>query len=504
MFKPYVQNQDFLIPPSWDDKIHKDHPVRIVNRVIDSLDLKALYDSYNNIGPSPYDPKMLLKAIVFAYLNNVYSSRKIEYQIKSNIHFIWLCANSEPDHNTINRFRGKRLSKFLKNIFKEIVLMLAEQGIINIKEIYVDGTKMEANANRYTFVWGKSVARNKKKMLERIDELWSYAQNVAKVEMEDTATIDYEKVSPEVIAETIKRIEEALKDKEIPKEIKKKLKTAKKEYPSRLAEYQLKEEILEGRNSYSKTDHDATFMRMKDDKMQNKELKAAYNIQISTNNQFIVNYDIYQNPGDTLTLPSHLETYKDLYSFSPATVIADAGYGSEQNYEYLESNEIESYVKYNYFHQEEKGIRQRKQPFSAGYLYYNELADYYVCPMGQKMHTIGASKKKNESGYEQSITRYQADNCTGCPLLGPCHKSKGNRVIEINKRLRKLKQNARENLLSEEGIKKRKQRSVDVEPVFGNIKQNKGFRRFMLRGSKKVTTEFGLLAIAHNLKKFCA
>lgn len=504
MFKPYVQNQDFLIPPSWDDKIHKDHPVRIVNRVIDSLDLKALYDSYNNIGPSPYDPKMLLKAIVFAYLNNVYSSRKIEYQIKSNIHFIWLCANSEPDHNTINRFRGKRLSKFLKNIFKEIVLMLAEQGIINIKEIYVDGTKMEANANRYTFVWGKSVARNKKKMLERIDELWSYAQNVAKVEMEDTATIDYEKVSPEVIAETIKRIEEALKDKEISKEIKKKLKTAKKEYPSRLAEYQLKEEILEGRNSYSKTDHDATFMRMKDDKMQNKELTAAYNIQISTNNQFIVNYDIYQNPGDTLTLPSHLETYKDLYSFSPATVIADAGYGSEQNYEYLESNEIESYVKYNYFHQEEKGIRQRKQPFSAGYLYYNELADYYVCPMGQKMHTIGASKKKNESGYEQSITRYQADNCTGCPLLGPCHKSKGNRVIEINKRLRKLKQNARENLLSEEGIKKRKQRSVDVEPVFGNIKQNKGFRRFMLRGRKKVTTEFGLLAIAHNLKKFCA
>lgn len=224
MFKPYVQNQDFLIPPSWDDKIHKDHPVRIVNRVIDSLDLKALYDSYNNIGPSPYDPKMLLKAIVFAYLNNVYSSRKIEYQIKSNIHFIWLCANSEPDHNTINRFRAKRLSKFLKNIFKEIVLMLAEQGIINIKEIYVDGTKMEANANRYTFVWGKSVARNKKKMLERIDELWSYAQNVAKVEMKDTATIDYEKVSPEVIAETIKRIEEALKDKEIPKEIKKKVK----------------------------------------------------------------------------------------------------------------------------------------------------------------------------------------------------------------------------------------------------------------------------------------
>lgn len=504
MFKPYVQNQDFLIPPSWDDKIHKNHPVRIVNSVIESLDLKPLYDSYNNIGPSPYDPKMLLKAIVFAYLNNVFSSRKIENQIKSNIHFIWLCGNSEPDHNTINRFRGKRLSEYLKNIFKEIVLMLAEQGLINIKEIYVDGTKMEANANKYTFVWGKSVTKNKKKMLERLEELWSYTQKVAKAEMKDTEVIDFEKVSPEVIVETVRKIEEALKDKEIPKDIKKKLNTAKKEYPRRLAEYEAKERILDGRNSYSKTDHDATFMRMKDDKMNNKELKAAYNVQISTNNQFIVNYDIYQNPGDTLTLPSHLETYKDLYSFSPDTVIADAGYGSEQNYEYMETNGIESYVKYNYFYQEEKGIRQKKYPFASDYLYYNEEQDYFVCPMGQKMHNIGTSKIKNESGYEQSITRYEAENCIGCPLRGKCHKSKGNRVIEMNKRLRKLKQKARENLLSEKGIKKRKQRSVDVEPVFGNIKQNKGFRRFMLIGSKKVTTEFGLLAIAHNLKKFCA
>lgn len=279
--------------------------------------------------------------------------------------------------------------------------------------------------------------------------------------------------------------------------------TAKKEYPQRLSEYKEKEEILNGRNSYSKTDSEATFMRMKDDKMQNKELKAAYNVQISTNNQYILNYDIFQNPGDTLTLPSHLESYKALYSFSPDTVIADAGYGSEQNYEYLETNEIESYVKYNYFYQEAKGERQRKNPFSADYLYYNEEEDYYVCPMGQKMHKIGTSKIKNESGYEQIITRYQAENCLRCPLRGNCHKSKGNRIIEVNQRLRQLKQKARENLLSDKGIRKWKQRSVDVEPVFGNIKYNKGFKRFMLRGIKKVTTEFGLLAIAHNLKKYC-
>ena len=498
-----MQNQDYLIPPSWNDKIHKNHPVRIVNQVIESLDLHQLYDNYKKLGPSSYNPKMLLKGIVFAYLNNIYSSRRIENEIKSNIYYIWLCGNSEPDHNTINRFRGKILSEYLKDIFKQIVIMLSDNGVINLKQIYVDGTKIEANANKYTFVWGKSVAKNKAKMLEKIDELWAYAQEVAKEEMKDTHKIEYKNVSAEVIAETVQKIEEALKDKEVSKEIKKKLNIAKKEYPKRLAEYEAKEKILGSRNSYSKTDKDATFMRMKDDKMNNRELKAAYNVQISSNNQYILNYDIYQNPGDTQTLLPHLESYEKLYSERPTEIVADSAYGSEQNYEYLTKNGIESYVKYNYFHQELKGIRQKKYPFLADYLHYNENEDCYACPIGQKMENIGTRKEKNESGYEQTITRYQAESCTGCPLRGVCHKSKGDRIIEINKQLRKYKQKARENLLSEEGIRKRKQRSVDVEPVFGNIKQNKGFRRFTMRGIKKVATEFGLLAISHNLKKYC-
>lgn len=503
VFKQYNQNQSYLIPPSWDEKIISSHPVRIVNKIIDSLDLKKLYASYEGGGSSSYDPKMLLKAIIYAYISNIYSSRKIEEAVKSNINFIWLCGGSEPDHNTINRFRGKKIEQYLKDIFRQIVILLSEEGLLNLKEVYVDGTKIEANANRYTFVWGKSVKTNKERMIKQIDELWQYTQAIAAEELKDTEPLSFKPIDKEKVEQTIKNIEEAIKDKEVPKKIKEKLKYAKKNYPNKLEEYQAKETILEGRNSYSKTDTDATFMRMKEDHMGNGQLKAGYNVQISTNNQLITNYDVYPNPADTLTLPSHLESFKELYSQSPVVITADSGYGSDQNYEYLEQNKIDYYVKYNYFHQEQRGIRQKKYPFAADYLHYNTEHDYYVCPIGQHMENIGSYKKVNESSFEQTLTKYQAQNCTGCSLRGACHKGHGNRVIEINHRLNRRKQKAKENLTSQEGLHHRKQRPQEVESVFGNIKQNKNFRRFMLRGKKKVAVEFGLIAIAHNLSKKC-
>lgn len=504
VFKTYTPNQMQLLPPSWEEKIPVQHPVRIINSVIDSLDLSKLYESYQGGGTSSYHPKMLLKGIIYAYINNIYSSRKIEEAIKSNIHFIWLCGNNEPDHNTINRFRGKRVTAVLKDIFKQIVLLLAEEGLVSLKDIYVDGSKIEANANRYTFVWGNAIKTNKEKMTKQLDELWQYAQNIAAEEMQDTEPIDFKSVDAEKVKQTVAAIEEAIKEKELPKKVKQKLNYVKKKYPEKLEEYKVKEEILDGRNSYSKTDTDATFMRMKEDHMKNGQLKPGYNVQISTNNQIITNYDIYPNPTDTLTLPSHINNFKELYNKTPETVTADSGYGSEMNYEHLEENHITAYVKYNYFHQQQQGIRQKKYPFAAEHLYYNQEQDCHICPMGQRMKNIGTYTRKNESGFEQTLTKYQAQNCEGCPLRGVCHKSKGNRIIEVNHRLNRHKQKAGENLTSETGIAHRKQRPQDVEAVFGNIKQNKGFRRFMLRGKEKVSIEFGFIAIAHNLMKKAA
>jgi len=503
-FKTYTREQLLLIPQSWDGKIKQGHPVRVVDQVVDTLNLTRLYSAYKGGGTTSHNPKMLLKAIIYAYIRNIYSSRKIEEAIKSDINFIWLCGNCEPDHNTINRFRSEKAAPVLKDIFKQIVLLLAQEGLLSLKEAYVDGTKIEANANRYTFVWGNAIKTNKEKMVKQLDELWQYAQCVAREELKDTAPLDFKTIDADKVKQTVKNIEEAIKDKEIPTKVKQKLRYAKKNFPAKLDEYKAKEEILDGRNSYSKTDTDASFMRMKEDHMKNGQLKAGYNVQITSNNQIITNYDTFPNPTDTLTLPAHLQSYKELYGHAPQTVTADSGYGCEQNYEYLQANDCIAYVKYNYFHQELQGERLKKHPFAAEHLYYNQEQDFYVCPMGQHMENIGTYTRKNRNGFEQTISTYQAKNCNGCPLRGVCHNSKDNRRIEVNHNANKHKNTARELLRSEEGIAHRKQRAKDVEPIFGNIKQNKGFRRFMLRGKEKVTAEFGLLAIAHNLMKKAA
>ena len=237
--------------------------------------------------------------------------------------------------------------------------------------------------------------------------------------------------------------------------------------------------------------------------MLNGQLKAGYNWQISTCNQCILNYDIYQYTNDIYTLPLHLESFKDLYGKLPEKVVADAGYGSEENYQYLENNELESYVKYNYFHKEQKakGKIKSEEAFKSENLYYDSEKDFFICPMGQKMEKSYERKEQRKSGYEPQISFYQAKNCDNCPLRGACHKAKGNRIIQVNHNAKRLKEKARQKLLSPEGIRHRSQRPADVEAVFGNIKHNKNFRRFMLRGKEKVFIETGLLALAHNIRK---
>ena len=246
-------------------------------------------------------------------------------------------------------------------------------------------------------------------------------------------------------------------------------------------------------------------MRMKEDHMQNGQLRAGYNLQVSTNQQFITHYSIHQNPTDTTTFIPHFEEFKKLYKSLPKAITADAGYGSQQNYEYLEQQQVEAYVKYPYFHKEQKEKKKHQDNLKdTRGLHYNAEKDCYYCPMGQAMKNIGKSKRTTANGYEQQYTKYQAKNCQGCPLRGACHKGKGNRIIEVNKELNRLKEKAREKLLSEKGIAHRKQRPWDVEAVFGNIKQNKGFKRFALRGLRKVEIEIGLIAMAHNLAKLAA
>ena len=505
VFKSYSPNQAMLLPPSLDELIGLSHPVRVVNDVIESLNLELLEKAYQGGGTSSYHPRMLLKILVYGYVNNTYSSRKLEAATKENIHFMWLAGMQHPDHHTINSFRGKRLQYALKDIFTQVVTLLAEEGLLNIKDIYVDGTKIEANANRYTFVWGKAIKTNKEKMKNQLEELWQYSQKVATDEADQPEPPDFTAISKEKVTETIEKIEQSLKEKQgVSKKVKDKLKYAKQHWPEALDRYEEQEKILDGRNSYSKTDTDATFMRMKDDHMKNGQLKAGYNIQISTSNQYIVDYSTHSTPTDTTTLPTHIKQHKADYNHYPDSVTTDAGYGSEENYQYLEDNHVEAFVKYNYFDKQQSKKYNKKYPYRAEQLEYNEQQDCYICPTGQTMNCIGSYKKQTSTGFEQNTKKYQAQDCNGCPLREVCHQSQYNRVIEVNHNLNRHKKIAKEKLNSEQGIEKRKKRCYDVEPVFGNIKSNHRFNRFMLRGKKKVTIEFGLLALAQNLRKKAA
>lgn len=503
VFKEYDPDQLTFLPYKLEELVPAGHPVRIVKQVVDQVDVKPINRKYKGGGASSFHPRLMLKLLVYGYLTNTYSSRKLEDQAAQNVHFMWLLGMKKPDHNTINRFRSEKLSGVLKQIFSQIVLLLQQEGIVSLKEaVFTDGTKIESAANRYTFVWGKSIKANKEKMKAQLDELWGYAQSIAAEELKDTAPVTFEEVNPEKVKETIARINAALDDKqEVEKKVKQKLNYAKKHWPENLKKYEEQEKLLAGRNSMSKTDPDATFMRMKEDHMLNGQLKAAYNLQISTQQQFILNYSLHQTSTDYQTLQSHLEGYEALYNEKPKAVVADAGYGSDENYGILEEKGIEAYIKYNTFDKEQKdGLKA----FSNDSLHYNQAEDYLVCPMGQRMKHIGEGQRVTSSGFVQLISRYQALNCEGCPMRGVCHKAAGNRIVEINHGLRKHKQAAKERLNTEQGIKYRKRRPADVEPVFAQLKHNHGFRRFLLKGLSKTEVEIGLLSIAHNLRKWKA
>jgi len=504
-FKDYHQGQAFLLPPTFDDLIPQNHAVRVVSSILDRVDLEALLKSYDGGGASSYHPRMLLKVLVYGYLCNIYSTRKLEEATSQNIHFMWLSGMSTPDHNTIARFRTGKLKVVCKQIFTQVVLMLVESGHVDLKQVYTDGTKIESRANRYTFVWGKAIKTSRKRIASQLEELWNYAEQMAQDELKESRPESFGSLTPEQVDQTLDRIHKAIKDKPIDSKKRQKVNYAKKNWPDKLREYDQKEDILGERNSYSKTDSDATFMRMKEDHMLNGQLKPGYNVQVTTvKGQFIAHYSIHHNPTDTLTLIPHLEGFKQAYGYYPQVEVADAGYGSEENLNYLNNNNIDAYVKHNYFDREQKEGVKALSEYHPDNLPYDADQDCFQCPAGKKLVFIGSSYQTTASGYKRTLSKYQSTDCEGCPLRAKCHKGEGNRIIEVSHLLRNLRKQATERLLTEEGVEHRKRRVIEAEGTFGNIKGNHHFRRFLTCGKGNVSVEVGLLALAQNLRKLAS
>jgi transposase len=498
VFKALTSSQSVMFPENIGDRIPDNHPVRLVNKVVDGLDLSSIISNYKGGGTSSFHPRMMVKVLFYSYLSNVYSCRKIEKALQENIYFMWLSGNSTPDFRTINDFRGKRLKTQIHGLFAEVVKLLQELNLVSLDMQYIDGTKIESAANRYTFVWRKSTEKHKAKLEEKIKTVLQEIDAHIKTDAKENTSELPQNIDTALLKEKLSELNTKLKQS--PKTIAKQLETLQNEHLPRLEKYEKQLEILGDRNSYSKTDTDASFMRLKDDHMQNGQLKPAYNSQISSEEQFITHYSIHQTAGDTTTLASHLNGFEEAYNQQSKDVVTDAGYGSEENYEMLEAKGIDAYVKYNYFHKDQKRSI-KNNPFLSQNLFYNKEKDFYVCPMGQHMQNIGESKRTSSNGYDAKVTRYQAKRCEGCPLRGLCHQAKGNRTIEVNYRLIELKEKAKELLNSELGLAHRSKRPIEVEAIFGQLKSNNKFIRFTLRGLKKVNLEFGLMAIAHNLRK---
>lgn len=507
----YIQyNMDQLcLPMDLEEDIPENHLVRIVNDAVNRLDDRIFESAYPGGGRHSYHPKMLTKIIIYAYTQRIYSSRQIAKAVRENIPFMWLAARQRPDFRTINRFRSERMKDVLETIFTSILSLLAEEGYIKLEHYFVDGTKIEANANRYTFVWGKAVVKHKAKLEEKVKALFAAIEAVEQEEEQAHAGRDLlelgedAKVTREKLEKAVQKLEAKLEKKPKNKPLKKAVRQIRRDFLPRLKKYEHHEAVLGMRNSYSKTDPEATFMRMKEDHMRNGQLKPGYNVQIGTENQFIVGYSVHQRPTDTRCLKPHLEKVKSLLGKLPKTIIADAGYGGEENYAYLEQEQAEAVIKYSTYQQEQ--TRKWKKDISRieNWLY-DETTDTWTCPNGQVLTYRYTSRQRTESGHEIELRCYGNQDCTGCPLKEQCTKAQGNREIRVSLRYLAYKKEVRRLLKSERGAELAKRRMTETESVFGQIKNNRGFRRFLLRGLRKVSLEVGWLSLAHNLLKWAA
>ena len=502
VYKSYNQNDNLLFPHCIGDFIPENDPVRVLDAIVEHLDISAIEATYKGGGASSFAPRMLLKVILYAYLQNIHSGRKMEALLKRDVNFMWLSGMQRPDFNTINLFRKNRLADVMDDIFTQVVKMLVDAKFVSLEVQYIDGTKIEANANKYTFVWKKATKTNQDKLDLKVKSILREAERVLNMELKDESdnvmtAEELQRRTDDILAQMD---EKGISDKKLRKEVTK----VKEESVPKMKEYEEKLEIVGERGSYSKTDKDATFMRMKEDAMNNGQTKPGYNVQIATENQFITNYGLYHHANDLGTMIPFLKSFNERYGTQSTTVCADSGYGSEMNYEYMISNQITPFVKYNMFHAEMKRKR-KKNPFLVENMFYNRESNFYVCPMGQHLEFVKQIKEKSDLGYESTKSVYRAKDCSRCPLRSMCYKGKHNaRTIEVNHRNNELRAMARELLTSDEGLMHRSRRPIEPEAVFGQIKYDNHFKRFSYRGKRLVNAEFAAIAVAHNIRKMIA
>ena len=511
--KNYTKNSDgyqLKLPLNLETIIPEDDSVRLLSQFVEAMDLTDLYSTYERI--NSLSPRKLLKIVLYSYMNGDYSSRSMELNCKRDINFMYLLEGMPaPDHATFARFRSIHFAPCAKRILAEMSNLLYDLGEISGETIFIDGTKIEACANKYTFVWKKAVSKNQEKLLLKLADLIAECEQLYEIK------IVYGNVVKMRHVKKLRKKLYALKEKEqvqfvhgIGKRkspLQKSIETLE-EYLDRLKDYTKKIHTCGQRNSFSKTDPDATFMRMKEDAMGNGQLKPAYNLQHGVDSEYITWLTIGPQRTDTTTLIPFLEEVKEYLKFKYQKVIADAGYESEENYFYLESNGQLAFIKpANY-----EISKTRKYQQDIGRIEnmpYDEENDHYTCKNGKILELKYVKHQKNKNGYVSEKSIYRCDECRGCPYQNDCIKGRNWKIPEedraksfsIAKAFEKYRKEDLERIQSEEGILLRVNRSIQVEGSFGELKQDMQFRRYLSRGTANVLAESVLLAMARNVNK---
>ena len=522
MQKPFTLHEDYtrfdgnyqlVLPFDIDQLVPANDSVRLLSQFIERMFLGDLYRTYCREGrENEPTPRQMLKIMIYAYMNHNYSTRGIETACRRDINFMWLLEGAKvPDHSTISRFRSFHFAPCAESIMAEVSGFLQQLGEISGETIFIDGTKIEACANKYTFVWKKAVTKNLEKLLLKIAALVEECENLYGLEL-----VHHNQVKMKHVKKLRKKLY-ALKETEgiefvhgtgRKKSALQKSIEALEGYLDKFKEYTKKRYVCGERNSYSKTDPDATFMRMKEDAMGNGQLKAGYNVQHGVDSEYIVWLTVGPQPTDTTTLIPFLRDQEAHLRLKYKKIIADAGYESEENYAYLAEQGQFAFIKPSNY--ESSKTRKYQNDISrAENMEYDEATDTYECHNGKKIKYSHTKKERTKTGYYRETAIYKCEDCSECPYKKECIK--GNRsktpleertkTLYVSRKFNQYRQEDLERIKSEEGCCLRMNRSIQVEGSFGELKQNSGFRRFLCRGKQKVKAELMLLAIGQNINK---
>lgn len=502
-----------VMPLDCEVNIEKNAPVRLLNAVMERMDYSKLYAAYSRLGRIEYSPKILLKIMVYGYMRKQISSRALEACCRENLHFIYLLEGQRaPDHNTINRFRKNILTQEAgQDILHQLVVLLHEKGLLSLEAAFIDGTKIEANANKYSFVWKKATAKKTDKLLKKIhDEL------PAKLKEVRIRFYVPEKIAVRQLKKLRKRIHARMEAEGIKlvsgkgkrKTPLQRLSEWVDQWLAKLKQYTNDIHICGNRNSYSKTDHDATFMHMKEDYMRNGQLKPGYNVNVATCSEFIIGSYISSDRSDMHTLIPFMEQLrKDYKGMNIDSVVVDSGYESEENYCWFETHpETELYVKPSN-HESARHKKYRTDISRRENMAYDAQTDTYTCANGKLLQKTREKKTHTASGLEITTTIYECSECDRCPLREKCIRACGSKkpleerhkVIYVSKRFAKQREAMEAKISSTKGCLLRVNRSIQAEGNFAYVKQDLDFRRFLLRGNVKVAAEWLLFSLALNI-----